>query len=357
MRKTPLHDEYARLGAKVVDFHGWALPVQFGGIIEEHLHTRSRAGLFDCSHMSEFLVQGREAIAALDALVFSDFVNLKIGRCRYSALMNDRAGIVDDCVGVRLDEETLYLVTNAGPVAAVEALFARYGVKAANISAATAKIDVQGPQSRDVLLALGLTDAAPLAYWNAQRTQWRGRAVLVARAGYTGELGYELYIDNDLAVDLWRALLEQPGAAPCGLGARDTLRLEVGYPLYGEDESEDKTPLECGMGRFIQWDKEFNGKAVLEAQRARDDYHRLTAIVSADRRSPRHGFEVKHGGETAGVVTSGTYGPSVGRGVGFASLAPAYARPGVALTAGPREMPVTTTEIPIYRDGTCRLKV
>jgi len=102
------------------------------------------------------------------------------------------------------------------------------------------------------------------------------------------------------------------------LGARYTLRLEVGYPLYGEDESEDKTPLECGMGRFIQWDKEFNGKAVLEAQRARDDYHRLTAIVSADRRSPRHGFEVKHGGETAGGVTSGTYGPSVGRGVGFA---------------------------------------
>lgn len=357
MRQTPLYDEYARLGAKVVDFHGWALPVQFSGIIEEHLHTRSRAGLFDCSHMSEFLVQGRDAIAALDALVFSDFINLKIGRCRYSALLNDRAGIVDDCVGIRLDEETIYLVTNAGPVEAVEALFAQYGVGGVNISDATAKIDVQGPLSREALLAVGLNDAALLAYWNARRTQWRGRELLVARAGYTGELGYELYAPNDLAVDLWRALLEQPGVMPCGLGARDTLRLEVGLPLYGEDASEDKTPLECGMDRFIQWNKEFNGKAALDTQRAQGDYSRLTAIVSADRRSPRHGFEVKHGGEVVGVVTSGTYGPSVGRGVGLASLAPEYARPGVALTAGPREMPITTAEIPIYKEGTCRMKV
>ncbi|HNT88450.1 MAG TPA: glycine cleavage system aminomethyltransferase GcvT, partial [Candidatus Hydrogenedentes bacterium] len=254
MRRTPLCDEYARLGAKVVDFHGWALPVQFGGIIEEHLHTRSQAGLFDCSHMSEFLLQGRDAIAALDRLVFSDFVGLKSGRCRYSALLNDAGGVVDDCVAMRLDEETLYLVTNAGPVGAVEALFARHGVTAANVSDTTAKIDVQGPRSRDVLLAVGLEAAGPLPYWSARRMGWREHEILVARAGYTGELGYELYVPNEVAVDLWRAFLEHPETAPCGLGARDTLRLEVGYPLYGEDASEEKTPLECGMERFIVWE-------------------------------------------------------------------------------------------------------
>lgn len=357
MHKTPLYSEYAAHGAKVVDFHGWMLPLQFGGILQEHEHTRTKAGLFDCSHMAEFILSGKEALRAFDGLVYSDMMSLKPGRCRYSAILNANAGVIDDCVGLRLDDETLYLVTNAGPMETVAAQFAAHGVGAANVSVDTAKLDLQGPKSRDILLEIGLDAVGPLAYWTGRRAQWRGRELIVTRAGYTGELGYELYLPNEVAVDLWRALAAHPEVQPCGLGARDTLRLEVGYPLYGEDADETTTPLECGMERFIAWDKEFIGKAALAAQRDSGDYGRLTAIRSMDRRAPRHGFEVKRNGEIAGIVTSGTYGPTVGTGVGLARLAAACAGPRMALTAGPREMPVETAEIPIYRNGTCRMKV
>ena len=357
MHKTPLFDEYTGHGAKVVDFHGWMLPVQFSGILEEHQHTRTKAGLFDCSHMAEFILSGKEALRAFDFLVYSDMMSLKPGRCRYSAILNERAGVIDDCVGLRLDEETLYLVTNAGPMETVAAQLAAHGVAAQNISADTAKLDLQGPKSRDILLEMGMEAVGPMAYWTGRRAPWRGQEILVTRAGYTGELGYELYMPNEMAADLWRALVAHPDVQPCGLGARDTLRLEVGYPLYGEDSDETKTPLECGMERFIAWDKEFAGKAALLEQRERGDYGRLTAIRSMDRRAPRHGFELKRNGETVGVVTSGTFGPSVGAGVGLARMSAECAAPGIALTAGPRDMPVETAEIPIYKHGTCRIKI
>ncbi|MCC6143378.1 MAG: hypothetical protein IT368_06195, partial [Candidatus Hydrogenedentes bacterium] len=151
MHQTPLFDEYARHGAKVVDFNGWALPVQFSGIVEEHLQTREKAGLFDCSHMGEFLLQGKEAIAAFDRLVYSDMINLAVGRCRYSAILNDDGGIIDDCVGLRLSEDEIYLVTNAGPLAEVEKLVCGGNSGAQQVSYDTAKIDLQGPLSRDIL--------------------------------------------------------------------------------------------------------------------------------------------------------------------------------------------------------------
>jgi len=357
MEKTALFDEYAASGAKVVDFHGWALPVQFRGIIEEHLHARAHAGLFDCSHMGEFVLEGADAAAGLDRLVFSDMANLRTGLCRYSALLNERGGIIDDCVALRLDENTLYLVTNAGPLVEVETLLeAVCGNGVTNVTAETTKIDLQGPKARDILLEVGLEGIGPLKYWNGGRIAYKGVEIVVTRAGYTGEVGYELFLPNDLGVDLWRTLASHPEVMPCGLGARDTLRSEVGYPLNGEDLSQEKTPLESGMDRLVKWDKEFVGKAVLEAQRDRGDYRRLTAIQSGDRRAPRHGFELKRDGRVVGVVTSGTFGPSVGTGVGLADLDPDCTAPGIALTAGPRDLPVTTAEIPIYKHGTCRMK-
>lgn len=352
MRKTPLHDEYAASGGKVVDFHGWALPVQFQGIVQEHLHARAKAGLFDCSHMGEFVITGAAAIAAFDRLVFSDMVNLRVGLCRYSALLNERGGVIDDCVGLKLDDETLYLVTNAGPLEEVAALLAPIA-GAENVSDATAKIDLQGPLARDILLETGL-DVADLKYWNGRRAAWRGHDLVVTRAGYTGEVGYEIFVPNGAAVELWRALAAHPDVAPCGLGARDTLRTEVGYPLNGEDLSPDHTPLESGMDRLIAWDKEFTGKAALVAQRDAGGHPVLVAVKSLDRRAPRHGFEVRMGDAVVGVVTSGTFGPSVGAGVGLARLDPSAAAPGTALTAGPRGLPIETAAIPIYKDGTCR---
>ncbi|HPO15191.1 MAG TPA: glycine cleavage system aminomethyltransferase GcvT [Candidatus Hydrogenedentes bacterium] len=357
MQCTPLFDEYTVHGAKVVDFHGWGLPVQFSGIIQEHLHTRGHAGLFDCSHMGEFLLQGTAAIQAFDSLVFGDMIGLKAGRCRYTAILNGHGGIIDDCVGLKLSEDILYLVTNAGPLEQVAALIQKTCPDTENLSEATAKLDIQGPHSREVLLALGLDPVAGLGYWTGARTSWRGKQIVVTRAGYTGELGYELFTPNEVAVDLWRAAVAHPEVIPCGLGARDTLRTEVGYPLNGDDMSEAKTPLEAGMERFVCWDKEFNGKKRLLEQKECGGYAVLTAIKSNNRQAPRHGFEVKHNGEVVGEVTSGTFGPSVGCGVGLAYLPPVLSAPGTPLTAGPRDLAIEAAEIPVYKGGTCRIKI
>ncbi len=355
MRQTPLRSAYENHGAKVVDFHGWALPVQFAGIIQEHQHTRNKAGLFDCSHMGEFLLRGHDAAAALDRLVFSDMINLRIGLCRYSAILNDQGGIIDDCVALRLSEDTLYLVTNAGPLEEVDALLSGTpGVE--NISDDTAKIDLQGPLARDILLGAGFEALRTMKYWNGAAMTWEGHNIVVTRAGYTGEVGYEIFVPNEAAVPLWERLVAHPNVAPCGLGARDTLRTEVGYPLNGEDLAADKTPLESGMAPLVKWEKDFVGKAALETQRDAGTHSVLTAIRSRDRRAPRHGFDIKQDGTVVGRVTSGTFGPSVGYGVGLADLPRDLSKPGIELTAGPRDMPIETASLPIYKDGTCRKK-
>lgn len=357
MRQTPLYPEYGRHGAKVVDFHGWALPVQFSGILDEHRQTRSKAGLFDCSHMGEFLLQGEEAIAAFNGLVFIDVFRLKVGRCRYTAILNAQGGIIDDCVAMRLAEDELYVVTNAGPLEEVAALIGEDRPGVAHVTAETAKIDLQGPRSRDILLEFGLDAIAPLKFWQVTRAAWQGHPMVIARAGYTGELGYELYMPNEAAAPVWRLLSGHPEVAPCGLGARDTLRLEMGYPLNGEDLTPATTPLEAGMTRFLSWETPFPGKEAVARQREQGDYPRLTPIVSPNRRAPRHGFELKRDGEVAGHVTSGTFGPSVGHGVGLAMIAPPHCEPGVQFEAGPRGMAVESAEIPVYKKGTCRKKV
>ncbi len=356
MRQTPLFDACVRHDAKMVDFHGWSLPVQFRGIVEEHLATREKAGLFDCSHMGEFFIRGVEAIRALDTLVIGDMCGLAPGKCRYSAILNENGGIIDDCVALRLGPEEIYLVTNAGPLEKVGALLAERLPAVEDVSDATAKIDIQGPLSRHILLGLGLEAAAPLGFWTGVRCGWRGIELIISRAGYTGELGYELYLPADAADVVWEALLEDGVAVPCGLGARDTLRTEMCYPLNGEDVDETRTPLEAGMDRFIAWNTEFPGKERILAMRGRGGYDLLTPVRSADRRAPRHGFEVFSGGAPVGVVTSGTFGPSVGCGIGLAYLRPEHAAPGTPLTAGPRNLEITTAEAPIHKGGTCRVR-
>lgn len=354
MQKTPLYDEHVRLGAKVVDFHGWALPVQYTGIIEEHLHTRQAASIFDCSHMGEFVIPGAASIAGFDSLVISDVQGLRVSRGRYGAILNPQGGIVDDIVSFKLAEDEIYLVTNAGPLELVDQMIAEGAPEARNLSAATAKIDVQGPAARDVLAKVGLGAVATLKYFAARRFDWNGTPIVVSRAGYTGELGFELFIPNEAAVPLWRALLATEPVKPAGLGARDTLRTEVGYPLSGQDVDETRTPLEAGLDKFISWNKPFIGREALLAKRTEGRYPVLTAVRTLDRRAPRHGFEVRHGGTIAGVVTSGTYGPSVGHGVGLAYVPRELAGPGTRLTAGPKEIELETAEIPIYKTGTCR---
>jgi len=304
--------------------------------------------------MGEFLIEGDAGIRAFDRLVFSDMVGLRTGRCRYSSILNEQAGIVDDIVVLKLDDDTLYVVTNAVPLTRVSETIRSYTRTARDLSDATAKIDVQGPLSRQVLLKAGLKDIEPLKYYGCCRTQWRGGAIIVARAGYTGELGYELYTPNDLAPALWEELLDYEEVEPAGLGARDTLRMEMGYTLYGQDVDESKTTLEASMGQFVYWGRGFIGRDALCLRKEKHDYQVRTGIRSKDRRSPRPQQEVRYNGEAVGVVTSGTYGPSVGCGVGMAYVPSDLAAPGTELTVGPKDLPVETAAFPFYKEGTCR---
>jgi aminomethyltransferase len=353
MRQTPLFDEHVASGGKVVDFHGWALPVQFSGIVQEHQHTRTKAALFDCSHMGEFRIRGEAAIKAYSDLVCSDPLKLAVGRGRYGAMLNANGGIIDDIISIKLADDDLFVVTNAGPLEKISAIFCGCHDNVQNVSDSTAKIDIQGPLARDTL-AREIPKAAELKYFQACITEWRGTEIVLSRTGYTGELGYELFVPESLAVPLWRELLGHDAVAPAGLGARDTLRTEMGYALSGQDFDDARSPLEANMEMFVAWDTEFTGKEALLDQRSKGGYALLTPIKTADRRAPRHEFDVKDMGSTVGAVTSGTFGPSVGHGIGLAYIQPDLARPGTTLFAGPKDLPIETATLPFYTAGTCR---
>jgi len=272
-------------------------------------------------------------------------------------MLNEAGGVVDDLITFRMAEDELYVVTNAGPLEAVTDRICHTAGGAEHVSYQTAKIDIQGPDAQRVALAAGFDPAKHLKYFQATWTEWEGFPALISRTGYTGELGYELYIPSDLAVTLWNRLLEIDSVEPAGLGARDTLRTEVGYGLSGQDFDENVTPLEAGMEPFIAWDTEFVGKQALEDTRAQGDARALVGIVTDSKRKPQHGFEVFHEAMVVGEVTSGTYGPSVGCGVGLARLDRGLTAPGTKLLAGPKKLEIEVIEIPAYREGTARKKL
>lgn len=353
-QKTPLYNQHVNLGGKVVDFHGWLLPLQFRGILEEHRHTRESVSIFDCSHMAEFRLSGQKSIQEYDRLFTANVTQLPVGRGRYGALLDERGRILDDVITIRLAEEELFVVSNAGPASRISALLTSMKHPAQDVSALTAKIDVQGPRSREVLLKAGLTLVSELRYFGAQRTGWRGLSLVVTRMGYTGELGFELYIPWESASEVWTWLLELDGVMPAGLGARDTLRLEMGYPLSGQDFDDTKTPLEASQSRFVDWEKDFVGKDVLVEMQRRGGYAQLVGFCAPDRRAPRTGYVLSANGESVGVVTSGTFGPSVGYGIGLGYVSSEFVTPGTRLAAGPKQLPVEVVSVPFYKHGTCR---
>ncbi len=356
MQKTPLYEEHVALGGKIVDFNGWALPVQFGGIVKEHEHTRTKVSLFDCSHMGEYRVRGGEAMERFDREIISDVSKISVGRCRYGALLNEQGGIIDDLITFRMGDEELYVVTNAGPMESVTERLCSNNPGMAHVSYETAKIDVQGPQARDMVLRAGFKEAETLKYFRATWTAWQGHEVLLSRTGYTGELGYELFMPNEAAVPMWKLFLDMDETEPAGLGARDTLRTEVGYNLSGQDFDETVTPLEAGIASFVGWDTDFVGKEALLRQKESGDYRVQVGVVTHSKRKPQHGFAIKHDGAEVGEVTSGTYGPSVGHGVGLARVDKAVSAPGAKLAAGPKDLEIEVAEPPFYKGGTCRMK-
>ncbi|MCF7837895.1 MAG: glycine cleavage system aminomethyltransferase GcvT [Candidatus Marinimicrobia bacterium] len=324
MLQTPLYAEHAALGARLAPFAGWEMPIQYAGILAEHQATRNASGLFDTCHMGQVRVSGPRAAADLERLLTQRIGNLAVGQCRYGYLLADDGGVLDDLTCYRLADSEYLLVVNAGTrlddVAWVQAHLSA-GTRCVDESDATAKLDLQGPGSYDALAAaLGRAPPA-LGYFRAVEMEWDGLPLLLSRTGYTGEWGYELYFPAEQAVAVWRRLLSQPGVQPCGLGARDTLRLEMGYPLYGHELSRARSPVPVGQGAYCDLDKDFIGLERVRQDLARADGERLVGLLLDGRRAARAGAEVLAGTEVVGQVTSGSFSPCLGQAIALAHVA------------------------------------
>ncbi len=362
--RTPLSDNHVELGARMVDFAGWEMPVQYAGILGEHRHTRTRVSLFDTCHMSEFIIRGPGALSALRAALACRVDGLQVGRCRYGFLLNADGGIVDDLICYRVEPEEYMIVANAGRREAdAAALGQRTGTKAefADASDEMAKIDLQGPNALTALLAVAGPAARGLPYYGFTRIEVAGVDALVSRTGYTGELGYELYVAPEDVVGLWERLLELPDVKPAGLGARDTLRLEMGYSLYGHELDESTTPLEAGLQWALPAHADYVGAEALARRSEEGIQKRLVGVQFQGRRAARQDAPLlaDDDDEEVGKVTSGCFAPSVGAAVALGYAAPGFAQPGRKLAARVRgtRLPGTVVELPFYREGTARKKV
>ena len=357
---TPLTETHRALGARLIEFGGWLMPVQYGSIIDEHRTVRTRVGLFDLSHMGELYVEGPEAGPALAAALISDPPSLAIGRAQYSMICADDGGIIDDLIVYRLGETRFLVVANAGNAAIVsDALAERLdGARAIldDRSLATGLLAVQGPAAAAVLARSTDADLSALRYYAATEATVAGIPGLVARTGYTGEDGFEVFVDTDRTEELWNALLPDvmaAGGGPIGLGARDTLRLEAGMPLYGNELDLETNPYEAGLGRVVKLakDSDFVGRAALE-RIARDGPARnLVGLIVEGRGIARHGYRVFSGERHSGIVTSGTQSPTLGVPIAMAYVAPADAEPGTVVDIEIREarVPARVVTLPFYR--------
>lgn len=339
-RRTPLYERHAALGARLVDFAGWEMPVQYTGIQEEHRAVRTSAGVFDVSHMGQLELSGAGAHDYLQSRLSNDLDRIGDGRAQYTLLTNARGGITDDLIAYRRGGDDYLLVVNASNVKPDHAALA----DTTDVSDRYALLAVQGPEA---LERLGLQ----LEPFTFREDDVLGVRCLVAGTGYTGERGCELGCDPDDAVRLWDAILAV-GVVPCGLGARDTLRLEACYPLHGNDISPERTPIEAGLGWACALDKEFTGVDVLRRQKEAGTAERLVAFVLDDKGIPRQGMKVI---EPSGEVTSGSLSPMLGIGIGLAYVPTGSAEPGTTISVDLRGRPRKghIVKKPIYkREGT-----
>ncbi len=361
--RTPLAERHAALGARLIEFGGWLMPVQYSSILDEHRAVRERVGLFDLSHMGELFVEGPDAGSALAAALVSNPPALAIGRAHYSMIVAPDGGVIDDLIVYRLAEERFLVVANASNAAVVsDALAERLaGFRAIldDRSLATGLLAVQGPRAIAVLAPLTGIDLAALRYYAITEGEVAGIPALVARTGYTGEDGFEVFVETGRTVELWDALLaavQSGGGVPVGLGARDTLRLEAGMPLYGNELDRETTPYDAGLGRVVKLDKpdDFVGRAALERIAAAGPPKRLVGLIVEGRGIARHAYPVLAGERRTGIVTSGTQSPTLGVPIAMAYVAPGDAEPGTILAVEIRNAPVPTkvVDLPFYRRST-----
>ena len=337
LKRTPLYAAHVRAGARMVPFGGWEMPVQYRGIIEEHRTVRSAVGLFDVSHMGEFQVEGPAAQAALQRLTTNDVASLEIGQVQYSLLCYPHGGVVDDLTVYRLGPDRYMLTVNAANIPKDWTWTTEHGQGATwnNMSDDTGLIAVQGPKAEALVGRLADVDVAAIGYYRFAQGTVAGVATLISRTGYTGEDGFELYVPAGETERLWNALLEAgaaAGVAPIGLGAHDTLRLEMRYALYGNDIDETTNPLEAGLGWVVKPAKgDFIGRDAIEKVRAAGPARRLIGLEMNDRSGARHGYPVLKESSATGIVTSGTFGPSVERSIAMAYVATPHAAVGTEL--------------------------
>ncbi|HSE91891.1 MAG TPA: glycine cleavage system aminomethyltransferase GcvT [Methylomirabilota bacterium] len=359
LKRTPLHDVHVKAGARMVPFGGWDMPVQYTSILEEHRRVRAAVGLFDVSHMGEFEVEGAEALAALQHLTTNDVAALEVGQVQYSLLCDPDGGIVDDLTLYRLAPERYMLTVNASNTdkdwAWVTGESHRFrGARWRNTSAETGLVAVQGPRAEALVGRLADRDVSAIGYYRFAPRTVGGVATLASRTGYTGEDGFELYVATGETVRLWHALVEAgaaDGVGPAGLGARDTLRLEMRYALYGNDIDQTTNPLEAGLGWVVKPAKgEFIGRAAIERVRAAGPRRRLVGLEMADRAVARHGYLVVRDARAVGVVTSGSYGPSVEKSIALAYVESALAAAGTELGVDVRGQarPARVVKTPFY---------
>ncbi|MCR6720200.1 MAG: glycine cleavage system aminomethyltransferase GcvT [Chitinophagaceae bacterium] len=328
MKRTPFTDKHIALGAKMVDFAGYNMPVSYAGINDEHAAVRRNAGVFDVSHMGEFILKGDSALDLIQRVTSNDASKLKAGQAQYSCLPNHEAGIVDDLLVYCIEENKVYmLVVNASNIEKDWNWIQQFNtenVEMHNISDKTGLLAVQGPNATRILQTLTEIDLLNMKYYTFAKGKFAGvENVLVSATGYTGAGGVEIYFEDkgDDAIKIWDAIFAagaEAGIRPIGLGARDTLRLEMGYCLYGNDIDDNTSPLEAGLGWITKFTKEFTASDKLKAQKEAGVKRKLVGFELTDKGIPRHGYEIKdQDGTTIGHVTSGTQSPSLGKAIGL----------------------------------------
>ncbi|NVN90232.1 MAG: glycine cleavage system aminomethyltransferase GcvT [Desulfuromonadales bacterium] len=358
LRITPLNSRHRSLNAQMAPFGGWDMPIQYGGIIAEHGWCREKAALFDICHMGEFLFEGDFEEQGLEDLFTFSVKTIPLGRSRYGFLLNDQGGVIDDLIVFRLGENRAMVVVNAATIATDFSVITNRlrGGSFTDITDDTGKVDLQGPLARRIMMDLFGEQIERIPYFTFVTLQLLGCEALVSRTGYTGELGYEIFLPAGKVGELWDLLLGDERVRPAGLGARDLLRLEMGYSLYGHDIDETISPLEAGLEPFVKFGKEFVGKQALLQQKEQGLTRMKVAFQVDGRRSPRQHYDILSNGEQVGVVTSGAFSPTLGRGIGIGLVRSQAAGIGTRLSICHERvsMAATVCELPFYSDGSLR---
>lgn len=338
MKTTPFTDVHIALGAKMHEFAGYNMPIEYTGIIDEHLTVCNSVGVFDVSHMGEFWVKGPNALAFIQSVTSNDASLIPVGKAQYTCFTNEEGGIVDDLLVYHYEPEKYLLVVNAGNIAKDWEWCVKHntaGAELENASDKTSQLAIQGPKALEVLQRLTPVDLSAIPYYAFVTGEFAGcKHVIISNTGYTGAGGFELYFYNSDAMAIWNAIFEAgkpEGIKPVGLGARDTLRLEMGFCLYGNDLDETTSPIEAGLGWITKLadGKDIPGKAVLERQKKEGVSRKLCAFELLEKGIPRHGYEIADADDIIiGTVTSGTMSPVLKQGIGMGYVKPEYAKPG-----------------------------